>query len=43
MIYVTWHDATAYDKWVGQRLLTEKEWAFTTRGRLEKQGVPLGK
>ena len=26
MIYVSWHDAMAYAKWVGKRLPTEKEW-----------------
>ena len=42
MIYVSWHDATAYAKWVGKRLPTEVEWEFATRGGLVGKVFPWG-
>ena len=42
MILVSWHDATAYAKWVGKRLPTEAEWEFATRGGLVGKVFPWG-
>jgi formylglycine-generating enzyme required for sulfatase activity len=42
MIYVSWHDATAYAKWAEKRLPTGKEWEWAARGGLKNKEYSWG-